>query len=175
MPFQKLGFDEVLASPTVVTHISYALHVSSPKVHTLASELLAAITMLSIVDGHKAVLAALSDFRVAFDEDFRFKNLLSILRTADIDIEDDENSIIGFGDEEEGVWEARIGVMALLNALTNCPEDLEERILLREELSRRGLNELIVVCSSDRSQIHSLIVLCRHCDTSNLQICCSRN
>ncbi len=83
--------------------------------------------MLSIVDGHKAVLSALSDFRVAFDEDFRFKNLLSILRTADIDIEDDENSVIGFGDEEDGVWEARIGVMALLNALTNCPEDLERK------------------------------------------------
>lgn len=113
--------------------------------------------MLSIVDGHKVVLAALSDFRVAFDEDFRFKNLLSNLRTVDIDIDDDENSVVGFGDEEDGVWEARIGVMALLNALTNCPEDLEERILLREELSRRGLNELIVVRNCVRSQIHSLM------------------
>ena len=38
--------------------------------------------------------------------------------------------------------------MTLINALTNCPEYLEERILLREELGRRGLNEAIVVCPS---------------------------
>jgi diaphanous 1 len=35
--------------------------------------------------------------------------------------------------------------MVLINALTNGPESLEERILLREEFSRRGLNEVIVV------------------------------
>lgn len=36
--------------------------------------------------------------------------------------------------------------MTLVNAFTTCPETLEERIQLREELSRRGLNEIIVVC-----------------------------
>lgn len=130
----------------MITHISYALHAPSPKVHTLASELLAAICMLSVTDGHKAVLAALSDFRIAFDEDFRFETLLSTLRLADVDFDNDSDSGIGFGNEEDGVWDARIGTMTLVNALTNCPEDLEERVLLREELSRRGLNELIVVC-----------------------------
>jgi diaphanous 1 len=34
--------------------------------------------------------------------------------------------------------------MALVNAITNCPESLEDRIMLREELGRRGLNEVIV-------------------------------
>ena len=35
--------------------------------------------------------------------------------------------------------------MALVNAMTNFPDSLEDRILLREELTRRGLNEAIVV------------------------------
>jgi diaphanous 1 len=101
--------------------------------------------MLSVTDGHKAVLAALSDFRIAFDEDFRFETLLSTLRVADVDFDNDSDSGVGFGNEEDGVWDARIGTMTLVNAVTNCPEDLEERVLLREELGRRGLNELIVV------------------------------
>lgn len=46
---------------------------------------------------------------------------------------------------QEGAWEARTSAMTLVNALTTCPESLEERIQLREELGRRGLNEIIVV------------------------------
>lgn len=114
--------------------------------------------MLSVTDGHKAILAALSDFRIAFDEDFRFETLLSTLRVADIDFDNDSDSGIGFGNEEDGVWDARIGTMTLVNALTNCPEGLEERVLLREELSRRGLNELIVVCCFySASQVLSIL------------------
>lgn len=131
-----------MLSPNVVTHISYALR-ASLKGHTLASELLAAICVLSVIDGHKAVLDALSDFRIAYDEDFRFEGLLLSLRLPDFD--NDSDSGIGFGNEEEGVWEARIATMTLINALTNCPEILEDRMLLREEFTRRGLNELIVV------------------------------
>jgi len=127
--------------------MSYALHTSSLKVHSLASELLAAICMLSVSDGHKAVLAAMSDFRIAYDEDFRFDTLLSSLRLPDVDIDNDSDSDngIGFGNEEDGVWEARTSTMTLINALTTCPEDLEDRLVLRDEFSRRGLNELIVV------------------------------
>lgn len=147
-------------SPNVVTHISYALR-ASLKGHTLASELLAAICMLSAVDGHKAVLAALSDFRIAYDEDFRFEGLLLSLRLPDVDFDDDSDSGIGFGNEEEGVWEARIATMALINALTNCPEILEDRILLREEFTRRGLNELIVVsCAFSHLFVHSPTLPC---------------
>lgn len=101
--------------------------------------------MLSVTDGHKAVLAALSDFRIAYDEDFRFETLLSSLRLPDVDLDNDNDSSAGFGNEEDGVWEARIATMTLINAITDCPETLEDRTLLREEFSRRGLNELIVV------------------------------
>lgn len=140
----EIGFSQVLASPTVVTHISYSLHTMSLKVHTLAAELLAAICILSMTEGHKVILAALSDFRVAYEENFRFETLISTLRLPEIDMEADSDNETGFGNEEEGVWEARTASMALINALTTCPESLEERIMLREEFTRRGLNEIIV-------------------------------
>lgn len=131
----------------VITHISYSLYASSIKVQTLASELLAAICFLSVNEGHKSVLAAMSDFRVAFDESFRFESLIATLRLPELaasDTESDGEGSYGLGYEREGVWEARTSAMTLINALTNCPESLEERILLREELGRRGLNETIV-------------------------------
>lgn len=141
----KLGFNEVLASPTMITHITYSLNIPSLKIRTLACELLAAICVVSLVDGHRAVLASLSDYRVAFDEQFRFDTLIGSLRLPDIHNDSDGEEIVGFGNEEEGIWEARTATLALLNALTTCPESLEDRVLLREELSRRGLNEIIVV------------------------------
>ncbi|KAJ3556352.1 hypothetical protein NP233_g11996 [Leucocoprinus birnbaumii] len=140
------GFQEVLASPVVIAHISYSLYASSTKVQTLASELLAAICFLSVNEGHKAVLAAMSDFRIAFDEAFRFETLIATLRLPELtnasDAESDGENV--YGSERDGVWEARTSAMTLINALTNCPESLEERIMLREEFGRRGLNEIIV-------------------------------
>lgn len=62
---------------------------------------------------------------------------------SDGEMSDDD---VGFS-IEDGVWEARTASMALVNALTNCPESLEDRVLLREEFGRRGLNEVIVVCT----------------------------
>lgn len=128
----------------MITHISYALHASSLKVYALVCELLAAICIVSPVDGHKAVLSAFSDFRVAYEETFRFDTLLSSLRLQTLD--GDNDGTTGFADDEEGIWEARTAAMALVNAITNYPDDLDERMVLREEFSRRGLNELIVVC-----------------------------
>ena len=92
--------------------------------------------MLSLQDGHRIVLAALSDFKVAHDEKFRFTYLIdSILPKDELD-EEELNT---------GVWEYRAAALSLLNALTNSPEEFEERIALREELSRRGLNEVMTV------------------------------
>jgi hypothetical protein len=95
--------------------------------------------------GHKAVLAAMSDYRVAYDESFRFETIIGSLRIPDLGNFDEVDNIFGFGNDEEGVWEARRASMALINALTNCFELLEDRVLLREEFGRRGLNEVIVV------------------------------
>lgn len=108
------------------------------------SDLLAAICVLAIPEGHKMVIAAMSDYRVVFEEAFRFEELISSLRLPEVD----PNDFVGSAahpSEDDGSWEARAASMVLINALTNGPESLEERILLREEFSRRGLNEAIVV------------------------------
>lgn len=82
----------------------------------------------------------MSDYWVAFDESFRFEELIAALRLPDYS--DDPDGGPGAGPED---WEARTAVLAFINALTNCPESLEDRIFLRDEFSRRGLNEVIVV------------------------------
>ncbi|CAK5262775.1 unnamed protein product [Mycena citricolor] len=139
------GFNQVLGSPAIITHIAYSLHAATPKLRSLSSELLAAICVLSLTEGHKAVLAALSDYRVEFEESFRFEGLIASLRLPDpaTDVESDDGLEMS-ASEEDGAWEARTASMALINALTNCPEALEDRVMLREEFGRRGLNEVVV-------------------------------
>lgn len=87
----------------------------------------------------------MSDFRIAFDESFRFETLIATLRLPELASDTESDGESSYGYEREGIWEARTSAMTLINAITNCPELLEERILLREELGRRGLNEIIVV------------------------------
>ena len=130
----------------VITHVTYSLHVSSLKVRTLSSELLAAICILSPSEGHRAVLSAMSDYRIVFEETFRFETLVNSLRLP-VMAESGTDNGSESGEEEEGIWEARTASMSLVNALTNYPDSLDERILLREEFGRRGLKEAIVVCS----------------------------
>jgi diaphanous 1 len=155
----------------VVTHISYALHSPLHKLRTLASELLAAICLLSPVEGHKAVLSAMSDYRVMYEESFRFEALIASLRFPVIGGDADAVEGGGVGEEEEGVWEARTAALALVNALIDCPELLEDRILLREEFVRRGLNEIIAVCQLGKNQFCRLILAWSDstiCQTSRL-------
>lgn len=121
----------------------YSSHGASLKTRTLAAELLAAICVLSSNQGHKAVMAAFSDYRIVYDELYRFDSLVAALCISD----QNNNTAVANASlrDEDGIWEARTAFMALINALTNCPESLEDRISLREEFGRRGLNEVIVV------------------------------
>ncbi|KAK0190552.1 armadillo-type protein [Armillaria mellea] len=140
-------FDRIIAAPMVVTYITYSLHVPSPELRTMSSEILAALSFLS-ADGHKAALSALSDYRVTYDEMFRFEGLVNSLQlpSGEGEFSDDVTSYLMDMDDEEvkRIWNPRAAVMSLVNALTNCPDALEDRIVLREEFSRRGLNEVIV-------------------------------
>ena len=130
--------------------------------------------MLSADTGHKAVLAAMSDYRIAYDESFRFETLIGSLRIPDLGNFDEHDNVFGFGNDEEGVWEARTASMALINALANCFDPLEDRILLREEFGRRGLNEVIVVRGIIFvfSIYHQPFLHCRLCVISSLQTRC---
>jgi len=120
------------------------------------SDLLAAICILAIPEGQKMVMAALSDYRVVFEESFRFEELISSLRLPEV-YPNDFTGNANNPSEDDGTWDARTSSMVLINALTNGPDSLEERILLREEFSRRGLNEVIVVSARSLSYLyHSL-------------------
>lgn len=149
------GFQQGISDVSLITHIVYSLHGASTKLRALASDVLGAICFISPNEGHKTVLAAMSDYRVEFQEPFRFQELIWSLRLADAHDEDVPDHV-GYLDDEEGVWEARTATMALVNAVTNFPNSLEERVLLREELTRRGLNEVIVVCRFCPQKIFSL-------------------
>lgn len=131
------GYPHVLRSPTLITHITFTLHGASPKLRALSSDLLAAICVISLSEGHHLVLNALSDYRVYFNEAFRFEELVGALRIGETH---DEESM------DDGMWEAKGATMGLIIALTSCSDSLEERIMLREEFTRRGLNEAMVVC-----------------------------
>ena len=124
------------------------------------SDLLAAICILAIPEGHKVVIAAMSDYRIVFEESFRFEELISSLRLPEADPNDFTGSDT-HSSEDDGAWDARTSSMVLVNALTNGPESLEERILLREEFSRRGLNEVIVVSVNFLSQFHYPLTVCQ--------------
>lgn len=141
-----------------MAHITFSLHSTSSKVRSLAAELLAALCVLSLTAdgagggvGHKLVLAAFGDYRIIFEESFRFEELVNGLKLPEDEGSNgytSESSSNGEGETDGGIWDARTAGMALINALTNCPEALEDRVMLREELGRRGLNEAIVVCTA---------------------------
>jgi len=129
--------------------MALSLHDAPLRLRTLVCEVLAALCVLSPVEGEKLVLGAFSEYRIAYAEMFRFEELIRFLKLGD----DDEDALDD-SSAKEGVWEARAATMTLLNALSNCPDDLEERVLIREEFSRRGLNEAIVV----RAQFEPAII-----------------
>ena len=136
------GYHEVISSPTMITHIAYSLHGSNAKLRALVTTVLAAISFMSVQEGHKAIISALSDYRIEFSEAFRFEGLIASLRLPEVEYGDGTPAPEA---EEEGIWEARTAVMSLINAITTCPDALEDRVLFRDEFTRRGLNEVMVV------------------------------
>lgn len=130
----------------MITHIAYSLYGSNAKLRALVTTVLAAISFISVQEGHKAVISALSDYRIEFLEVFRFEGLIASLRLPEVEYGDGPPAP---EPEEEGVWEARTAVMSLVNAITTSPDSLEDRILLRDEFTRRGLNEVMVASTAN--------------------------
>ena len=150
----------------MITHIAYSLHEGNAKLRALVTTVLAAISFISVQEGHRAVISALSDYRVEFSEAFRFERLIASLQLPDVEYGDGSPPEA----EEEGIWEARTAVMSLINAITTCPDALEDRVLLRDEFTRRGLNEVMVVSVVNQRSGQRLSKCClRLCDMSNRQ------
>lgn len=140
--FRQIGFERVLECSDLITFIAYSLFTSSNKLRSQVADILAALCVLSLRDGHRVVLTALSDFRVAHEERFRFEYLIESIKLRDMQAEDTE---VEQDEDELGLWEYRTAAMSLINAIANSPGDLEERMALRDELTRRGLNEALTV------------------------------
>lgn len=132
----QIGFTHLLTRQSLITYIAYTLSTSSHKLRAQASDLLSALCILSPSIGQLSVLAALSDYRIAHGERFRFEEFF-----AWIDVRDGE----GEEEEGEGVWEFRTAGWGLINALIHAPAEVDERMILREEFSRRGINEIMTV------------------------------
>ncbi|CAG8488039.1 19036_t:CDS:10 [Gigaspora margarita] len=122
------GFAQVLKYPSLINGIVFCLHTPNNKLRTQVADVLAALCVLSL-EGHKLVLDAFSDFRYIHEEKFRFQYLIETLTSNEI--EEDSTSL-----------EYKTACLSLVNAIVNSPDELEERMLLREEFQRRGLKEL---------------------------------
>ncbi|KAI8360387.1 hypothetical protein B0O80DRAFT_203131 [Mortierella sp. GBAus27b] len=128
------GFNQVLRSPSLVAHISYCLYTTNSKLRTKVAEVLAALCVMA-PESHRLVLMALSDFRVAHEERFRFEYLVQTLA---VPVSEE-----GEGADPDGFeWEYKTACLSLMNALANSPASLDDRISLRNELRRRGLEEV---------------------------------
>ncbi|KAG0310050.1 hypothetical protein BGZ97_012834, partial [Linnemannia gamsii] len=111
------------------------------ELRTKVAEVLAALCVMS-PDSHRLVLMALSDFRVAHEERFRFEYLVQSLATA---VTGDIDGLGGGGaneHQESFEWEYKTACLSLMNALANSPSSLDDRISLRNELRRRGLEDV---------------------------------
>ncbi|GAA6056774.1 hypothetical protein JCM3770_006127 [Rhodotorula araucariae] len=143
-----IGFSRVVARPALVASIVFSLYSPSIKLRSLVADVLAALCLLS-PEGHKLVLVAFSDARLDYGEKFRFEWLVSHIGVPDHRDDDtlDGSCTHSAAENEEadeaGFWEWRTAAMALVNAISNTPLDLEDRMILRDEFSRRGLNEAI--------------------------------
>lgn len=146
----QIGFSRVVARPSLVTSIVFNIYSPSLKLRSLVADVLAALCLLS-QDGRRLVLSAFSDARLDHGEKFRFEWLVDRIKVADIpdDQTIDGSTALPSAEEDDAdeasFFEWRAAAMALVNALANTPHDLEERMMLRDELARRGLNEAMQV------------------------------
>lgn len=145
----ELGFEKVLEQPYLVNYIAFALRSPSYKLRLQVADVLAALCVLSLDDGHRMVCGALSELKIVTGERFRFAFLVEDLKpdASSSSSSDawDASADLNDADTNESIeWEYKAAAMVLINAITNSPEDLEERVALRDEFARRGLNEVLV-------------------------------
>ncbi|KAJ3859957.1 hypothetical protein EV359DRAFT_75418 [Lentinula novae-zelandiae] len=143
-----VGLNKAFQSPIIIIHITYALSSPSPKIRALISYILVGFCLLSNPEGFRVAMSSLAEYRIAFVEEFRFEMIISTLKLPELN-----NAVVGdaspadefgYGYEESDIWEARNAAMLLLNAIATATGSVEDRIMLREEYGRRGLNEAIV-------------------------------
>lgn len=119
-----------MKSSSLVASIVFCLHTINNKLRSQVADVLAALCVLSL-DGHKLVVGAFIEFRIIHEEKFRFQYLVDSLR--------------GIGEEDSTSIEYKAAGLSLINAIVNSPDIIEERILLRDEFERRGIDNVFKV------------------------------
>lgn len=138
----QTGFD-CIKSSNIITYLVYTLHTTSHKLRAQLAEMLAGLCFLGKDRGqplHSILLSAFSDAKITYDEEFRFEHLLQSIAYREPSDED-----VLAGGDEPALWEYRRTAIALVNTLTGLPDGVEDRVALRDELARRGFNEIITV------------------------------
>ncbi|GAM21909.1 hypothetical protein SAMD00019534_050840 [Acytostelium subglobosum LB1] len=120
----KFGIDKAIETPNAMNRLIMCL--DTPKIDTRSSviELLTAVCIVSF-EGFRAVLQSFTYFKNVKKEKVRFFHLLDTMRT-----NQDDHEYLAIA-------------LALINGLVNTPEEVEERVQLRSELTRLSLDELI--------------------------------
>jgi len=126
----------------LINHTAFCLHTPSFKLRCQVADVPAVLCVISPVEGRPLVQSSMSEFRVAFDEAFRFDWLMASLEA----YQDDSES-------STSVWEWGTSVFALVNALTSSTDSLEVRCEMRDELCRRGLTQVMAVCPISASTV----------------------
>ena len=135
----QVGFQQVLTRPSIVTAAVSCLDSGYLRLGVQVADVLAALCIVAGNEGHKLVIDAFADLKLARDEAHRFQTLLDSL-SVDTDTHDFDSR---GAEEDSAIWDYRTSAMSLVNAITNGPDDIDERIMLRDELTRRGLNEIM--------------------------------
>lgn len=137
----------------LVNQIAYILHSPSLKLRSQTADLLAALCVLSPFEGYNLVLGGISEFKVAFEERYRFEWIIASL---------DAYAFIGedrAGNEDQGLWEWRCAALGLFNALCDSPNDVDDRCDIRGELHRRGFTKALEVSNNCHIERHALTTI----------------
>jgi hypothetical protein len=122
------GFEEVLKSSSIIKYLTFSLNTNNHKLRNIVAEVLSAVCVLS-PKGHQEVLESLTEFKFQFNEAYRFEYLLNSLRA---EVSDEGISAMS-------AYEYKTTCLILVNALVNSPDELDDRMLLRDEFKKRGL------------------------------------
>eukprot|EP01132_Coremiostelium_polycephalum_P005576 gene5576-6942_t len=120
----KYGIEKAITTPNSMNKL--ILCMDTPKVDTRSSvfEILTAVSLVS-ESGYRLVMESLQYFKQVRKEKFRFTFLVE--------------SMTQMSDDREYVTTC----LALINSIVNSPEEIDERVQLRTEFSRLGLDSII--------------------------------
>ncbi|KAJ3316974.1 hypothetical protein HDU76_001433 [Blyttiomyces sp. JEL0837] len=130
------GLEAMLDHPEGIKILCQALGLDSLKIRTLTVEMLAAVCFVP-PKGHELVLKAFESFGKedgkVYSQGQRFGYLIANLR----------NKTLENGPDAAPYLELQIGIMALINAIVNSPDDLSFRINLRGEFMDLNIIDIL--------------------------------